>query len=418
MLARRLGAGAGLTQPDNHVLLSVSHGRIFGGVENQMMRLSGPLRERGWRTVAVLPEGPGNATERLADAGVEVVTLPLGRLQAIPRPSVQARFAASLRRDVRALRRLIRELGADVVQVHGVTNPQGAMAAHREGVPVVWQLLDTRAPMALRRAAMPFVRRLADTAMTTGLLVADAHPGARALGDRLVPYYPPVVVDAFAAEDRVREQARSELALPSWATAVGTVGNLNPQKGHEDLIRALASTRGEHPEARLRLLGAVGSAHPGRAESLAALAHELRVGEPDEPLIVDPGTRVPELLPAFDVFVLSSVRRSEGVPTAVIEAMACGIPVVTTDVGAVREVVVDGRSGLIVEPESPKALGEALARLLGDSELRRAMGREGRKRAVERFGIDRCVEAHLTAYERALARSGDANGLSRQAVPA
>src|SRR3954451_14454766 len=96
--------------PPAHTLLSVSHGSTYGGAHNQMLRLHGPLLEHGWRTVAVLPDEAGNAAERLAQAGVRVHRLPLGRLRASFSPTAQAQFLRSLPNDVRGLRKVIREL--------------------------------------------------------------------------------------------------------------------------------------------------------------------------------------------------------------------------------------------------------------------------------------------------------------------
>jgi glycosyltransferase involved in cell wall biosynthesis len=112
---------------------------------------------------------------------------------------------------------------------------------------------------------------------------------------------------------------------------------------------------------------------------------------------------VAAILPGFDIFVLSSVPRSEGLPTAIVEAMACGLPVVATDVGGVRELVHDGATGYVVPPRDPSAIATAVSRLLSDADLRSALGRRARQRVEDCLSIARCVEAHLRAYEIALA---------------
>jgi glycosyltransferase involved in cell wall biosynthesis len=119
--------------------------------------------------------------------------------------------------------------------------------------------------------------------------------------------------------------------------------------------------------------------------------------------IRDAGARVPELLPAFDVLALSSVPRSEGMPTVILEAMACGLPVVATRVGAVAEEVVDGQTGLIVEPLDDDALAGALARLAADAQLRGRMGAAGRDRFEQSFRLDVLADIHVRAFELALA---------------
>src|SRR5205814_2711696 len=169
--------------------------------------------------------------------------------------------AAALVPDVRRLRREIRDRGIDVVQAHGPTNPQVALAGRRQGAGVVWQLLDTRAPMVLRRAAMPVVRRTADAVTSWGEALAREHPGAAELGERLIVVFPPVDVGEFVPDPTLRDRARERLELPDPDTSIGTVGVLNPQKGHEHLVRAAAILGADHPNLAIRILGAPSPAH-------------------------------------------------------------------------------------------------------------------------------------------------------------
>lgn len=111
-------------------------------------------------------------------------------------------------------------------------------------------------------------------------------------------------------------------------------------------------------------------------------------------------------MPALDVFVLTSVRRSEGIPTVVVEAMACGLPIVTTRVGGVAEVVDDGVTGVIVPAGDDVAIVEAVGRLLRKGGLRQEMGQLGRTRCESDFGLKGCADAHLDAYRRAMRRYG------------
>lgn len=386
-------------------LLSVIHGPVFGGAHNQLLRLRDPLARRGCETVAVLPDEPGNAVARLREAGVEVVVMPLHRLRASMRAAPHVALARSLVREVRALRRLIRERGIDVVQAHGPTNPQAAVAGRLAGAGVVWQLYDTRTPMALRRATMPLVVALADVITSWGVAVAGMHPGAVRLGDRLVPVFPPLDAAEYEGVPERRPHARAQLGAGHRDLVIGTVGNLNPQKGHEHLVGAFARARQVEPRAVLRVLGASSPAHPEYEQRLREEAAELGL-PPRAVEFADPRDRVPELLPGFDVFALTSVPRSEGMPTAILEAMATGLPVVATDVGSVSELVEHGTTGLVVPPEDPAAIGAALARLLSHPDERRTMGERGRQRARERFSLDALADLHLGAYELAVARRG------------
>jgi len=362
-----------------------------------------PLADRGWDTLAIVPDEPGNARERLLEEGVDVIALPMGRLRASLDPRWQARFVGGLVPDIRAIRGLLRARDVDLLQTHGVTQIQGPLAAHREGIAVVWELYDTRAPMFLRRALMPLVTRVSDVITTWGRELALVHPGAESLGDRLVTVFPPVDAREFRPDRARRAEARRMLGVPNAAPLVGSVGNLNPMKGHEYLVEAGSVLRERHPDARFRVIGAPGAVHTAYYDALSARVRDRGLEAEGRFEFVGPVSGVAEVMPAFDVLTITSVPRSEGMPTVILEAMACGIPVVTTDVGASREVVEDGVTGFVVPPEDVDALATALGRLIADQGLCRRMGEVARERAVVRFDLERCADRRVHAFELALA---------------
>jgi glycosyltransferase involved in cell wall biosynthesis len=369
-------------------VLSVIHNPVYGGAHNELLGQRAGLADAGWETVAVLADEQGSSGEtRLRAAAVEVETLPLARLRATARPGPHVALATGFAPQVRDLRRLIRAHRADLVQVHGAINPHGAVAARLERVAVCWHLYDMVAPAPLRRALSPAVVRLADSVTAIGRALAHAHPGVERLGERLVITSPPADLERFAPDPARRAAARAELGVADGAVVIGTVGNLFPNKGHLHLLDAA----GRLPGATVRLLGGPSAAHGDYERAVRARAGAA---------LVDPGTRVSDLLPAFDVFVMPSL--SEGMPTTILEAMGCGLPVVASDVGAVAELVADGVTGSLVAPADPAALAAALARLVGDPARRAAMGAAGRERALARFSTAQVVANRLRAYELAL----------------
>jgi glycosyltransferase involved in cell wall biosynthesis len=155
------------------------------------------------------------------------------------------------------------------------------------------------------------------------------------------------------------------------------VAGFRAEKDHGSLLRAFATVVAEHPAARLRLVGD-GPERP----AAEALTRELGI----EPSVEFLGDRddVAELLAGSDVLVLASYA-IENLPFAVLEAMAVGLPVVATDVGALAELVDDGVTGWLVPPRDTAALATALGRLVADPERARAMGRAGRDRLDAEF---------------------------------
>jgi glycosyltransferase involved in cell wall biosynthesis len=392
--------------PDVNVL-SVVHSAAFGGPHNQAIRLHEELAGEGLRLTVVLPDEEGDAPARLRAAGVKVVQMPLLRPRASRREQGVLALLAGYPGQVRRLRELVRSEDIDVVEVHGLMNLDGALAARWAGRGVVWQLIDTRPPRSLRWLLMPLVLLLADVTMTTGEGVADEYPGIRLRPDRWIPFVPPVRAVASPA-GRVTEvagQVRTALGVPDRAVVVSSVGNLNPQKGFEALIDAVADCRAEPgmPEVELRIRGAVQSGHESYADGLRRRAADAGL-TPGTVGTFEPGIGPRELLGASDVFALASRARSEGLATVVLEAMSSGVAVVVTRVGSMAEVVEDGVSGAVVDPDAPDQLRRAIGALVRDPARRRRLGARGRE-VVDRVAAPRTFAlVQLRAYRTAAVR--------------
>ena len=384
-------------------ILSIIHYSTFGGPHNHNLQLVPRLAKRNFNTTVLIPSDPGNALARFRDAGIDTVTMPLHRLRAVLSPATQAAFLLSMPREIRAIRRIIRERKIDIVQINGLPHPHGALAARAEGLAVVWQIVDGAAPMMLRHLLMPFVVRATDVLMTTGKQIALEHPGAQQMGERLVAFFPPVDIGLFRKNSATRLAARDELGLDSTDLVIGTVGNLYPGKDHHNFIRAAAAVKKKFPHARFVILGATYNDFKELTDSLweQAGALGLKVGE--DLIQRDAGSRVAELAQALDIFWLTSRPNSEGAPTCLEEALALEIPVVATDVGSVREMIQEGVYGFVVPPRDPQAIADATARLLNDPDLRFKMGKRARSAAEMRFSAEICADVHARAYEKAIA---------------
>jgi glycosyltransferase involved in cell wall biosynthesis len=384
-------------------ILSVIPGPAFGGAHNQAVVLNGPLRDRGAETVVALPQEAEAAAARLRAGGLEAVTLPLHRLRATRRLQPHVELLKTVRGEVGALSQIVRDREIDVVQSHGITNPHGALAARKAKVASVWQIFDSRAPLPVRRAAMPAFLRLADASTVWGRALAAMHPGIEKLGTRLTFVYPPVDPGRFLPDQRRRDAARAEMGVAPDELLVGSVGVLNPQKGHEFTIRAAAALSRTRRDIKFRILGASSPAHGDYERSLYGEIEAL--GLRDVVSIQDPGARVSDLIQAFDIFLMTSVPRSEGMPTVILEAMMCGKPVVATDVAAVAELVDDGGTGFIVPPEDVGSIASRVGHVGSDAALRATLGERARDHALAHFNLDRLADLHLSAYEKAIAHN-------------
>ena len=384
-------------------VLSVLHGNTFGGPHNRNLRIAPVLRERyGVDLVILMPQEPGNAPARLRDAGLDVLEVPIPRLRKKLDPRYHFGFLSGFMRSVGAIRAVLDEHRIDVVQINGISNPHAAVAARRAGVPVVWQMLDTFPPPLFLGLMMPYVRHTAGALMSTGLKVAEAHPGALAAADRLVLFHPPVDIAEFAAVPEGRRSARERLGLDPDGLVIGKVSNLNPQKGHRTFVRAAARLKSARPDATFVMLGRRYADHEAYIQSMLAEAASLGLRLDQDLIVVDPEDQVAALSMAFDVFWMTPEPRSEGIPTVIEEAMALGLPVVAADVGSISEIVRDGETGRVVLPQDPEAVCRATLELLANPELRRAMSERAVAFARTNFPVERCAEQHARAYGIAL----------------
>jgi glycosyltransferase involved in cell wall biosynthesis len=186
-----------------------------------------------------------------------------------------------------------------------------------------------------------------------------------------------------------RDACRRELGITAEMDIIGYLGRLVPGKGLETLIEAMPTILQAHPQVRLLLVGE----GPLR-DVLIDLAHDKGVA----PLVTFTGFRadVPRLLAALDLFVLPSL--AEGLPLSLLEAMAAGKPAVATPVGGVLELIEDEVTGLLVRPSDPAALAMAILRLLEDKGLAERVRCQARFHVVERFRLDRMVQAYDALY--------------------
>ncbi len=186
-----------------------------------------------------------------------------------------------------------------------------------------------------------------------------------------------------------RGEARLRLDVPPGVLVVGTAGRLAEVKDHITLLNALRLVE----TSGVPLLAVIAGEGPLRA---ALEARIVSLGLQNRVRLLGHRPDIEIVLAALDIFVLSS--QSEGLPMAVLEAMASGLPVISTRVGGVDEIIEDGRTGLLVEPRSPEALANAIGLLAGDRDRRQRLGAAGRERATHEFSLETMVADYQRLY--------------------
>ena len=400
-------SGASDGEPALRALHVISNLEV-GGAQEVVRSLLPALRRAGANAaVATLRDGP--LREPLEEAGIPVTVIP-GRSRSL---AGDPRALTELRRLYRDLAHVVDEHGSEVVQTHLMRSLDFLALAlrRRPSRPsVIWTFhnarLDLRADqlpgrrwlLRPKRAGYRSLYRRASR--VAGALIAVSDDVARTIdtelrpaAGRLVTIPNGVEVERYAiAPDRA---ARRQIGVPAGAPMFICVAKMLEQKGHRYLVDALAATDDDREPMHVALLGdgPLRDEIEGRADA-AGVADRLHFL----------GTRsdVPRLLRVADAFILPSLW--EGLPMALLEAMAAGLPVIATSVSGTRQVVEDGRTGILVSPGDSAALASAMGRLAGDPRLRARLGGAGRDHVRAEFSVDRQAERYLDLYRACLRR--------------
>lgn len=363
----------------------------YSGPVNRVLQVAKELSGRGVETVLCLPEGRGNAEHFASEAGVPVRRVPCER---VPRPSDPGRvfrWALHLPGDVRRFVELYRRERPDVVHVSGAFFLPPALATRLARVPLVWHLNDTLVPARVAPLFGLLVRSVAERIVTSSESVAE-HYGVSGVAHEVI--YTPVDPRRFGPGERSTD-GRSRVAR------VGLVGNWNPLKGHEQFVRAAALVKERLAAAgrgvEFVLAGQRLETYPDYARRVDGLISYFGL----RPYFRDLGFVNPifPVLRELDVLVSCSTAEAAA-QTAIVEAMATGIPVVVTDVGGVREMLGEEgeEAGLVVPPGDPEATASAVVFLLSSPEEAKRMGHNGRRLALERFSLKNSARKHEQVY--------------------
>jgi glycosyltransferase involved in cell wall biosynthesis len=327
--------------------------------------------------VAIAAPPEARIYEAAADYGVDRIALPIGRKNL---------------RGLAAMRHALARARYDVVNTHSSTDSWlVAVTCRLSGPrPAIVRTRHISAPVP-RNAATRWLYRQAAHTVTTGEKLRLQVIAEAALDPSRVTSIPTGIdLERFRPGDR--RDARARVNLPADASIVGIVATLRSWKGHAFLLEACAAIGNV-------LLVIVGDG-PQRA-ALEKKAHEL--GMAGRVRFAGNQADVAPWMQAFDLFCLPSYA-NEGVPQALAQALACGLPVITTPVGSIEELVADGRTGVIVPPSDAQALRRAIEALLADAPRQRALGAAALVHARAHLGEAAMVEAMLRVFTAAAAR--------------
>ena len=360
--------------------LHIDTARTWRGGQNQVLVTVLGLRALGHRTMLVA-HPDGELRQRAAE-GLELVPLA---------PMTEMDLSAAWR-----LSRVIKRERPAIVHAH---DPHGvamaALALSMSTEPVKPPLVAARrVDFRLRGSALSrWKYRQVDCFICSSeairqILLADGVPAERAVTVH-------EGIDLGRAAAAKPAPLHEELWLPHGSPIVGNVAALVGHKGQKHLVDAAALVVRQVPDARFVIAG--------EGELRGALEHQIKhLGLEKHVILAGFRPDILALHKAFDIFVMSSV--TEGLGTSLLDAAACGKPIVATTAGGIPEVVEDGQTGILVPPRDHQAMADAIVKLLKDDALRTRMGAAGLSLAHARFSAERMVQDTLRVYERVASR--------------
>jgi glycosyltransferase involved in cell wall biosynthesis len=356
-----------------------------GGVENQLcLVLKRYDMARVFPCVCSLSD-KGEVGREIEASGIEVVSL----------DKLRHGFDWSIVKD---LMRVIRQRDIQVVRTHQYhANLYGRLAAWLCRVPCIVPSIHnvyTRDRKIHRRVLNNLLGRVSDRVIAVSEAVKDDIVAYdRLSADKITVLYNGVEENRFAGVDAT--EARSAFRIPADAIVVGTVGRLMHQKGQKYLVESMSVVLKEFP---LTVLLIVGDGPAGN--ELRELAKQRGI----ENRVIFTGSRkdVPAMLAAMDIFVFPSLW--EGLPNALIEAMAAGKTIIATDIKPNREVMGPEHAGVFVPCEDSAAIAAGIRQLLRDRESALRLASAAQERALSRFNINRTVSTYTDLFEEILGR--------------
>lgn len=375
-----------MNRPPFKILYLMTEPFGMGGVQSDLKALGPHFASRGHQVVVACPEG--DQLDVLKKGGVEHVPL-----------TVHFRTPGEFLVQARKLRELIEQVAPTVLAPQSIRASWVCHAAARE--------------LPLARVTTVHNIHTNANALWAGIILNWAshmvifesdHEHRRLLRRGLAKNKTRVIPSGIDTRTFYREDKKIAPRFRSLIPGIrpetvilGCVARLSEEKAHKDLLAAYAVVRKSYPDTRLVLVGD----GPLR-ENLEARSRALGI----LPFVHFAGQRsnVREWLNLFDVFTLASTR--ESLPRAAREAMACGLPIIATRVGATKEAVVDGENGLLVPPSNVDALARAMLHLLYEPDTRRSMGDRSLCMIEERFSQDRWFDDNEEVYIRASALAG------------
>jgi glycosyltransferase involved in cell wall biosynthesis len=353
----------------------------WGGQEIRILEEAKGLTKRGYRVIiACQPES--KISVKAKEVGLKVITLSMNKIS----------YPLAILR----LKKIIEDFSVDILNTHSSRDSWlGSIAgwlSKKRPVILRTRHLSTNVSKGLMSRVLYEI--LPHRVITTGESIRNQMiTDNRFDGKKIMSIPTGINIDLFDPK-KVEGTLRSEWGVPAGLPAIGMVAVIRSWKGHEDFVSAADIVLKEFPQTKFLIIG------DGPRKGIVK-DYIKEKGLEDSIIMTGQRDDIPEVMASLDILVLPSYA-NEGLPQAVAQAMAMERAVVATNVGSIPELVIDGETGYLVPPRNPSLLAERIKSLLKDSELRKEMGKVGRRPVASRFSLETMLDRIEDLYREVL----------------
>lgn len=368
-------------------VLNITEEGRGGGPLKRIRNVARLLKEKDIQTVVLFPNNNSddfkNALER---DGVDYLQVPLHRLT--KEKKTLFKYVLSFWKEVFHIRKIIKENNIDIVHANGAWQVKGILAAKLSKIPSVWHMNDSFQHNAVKKLFHLF------SSKATGYIYASnktkkyyQNINTHIANKKDVLLQAPVDTKKFIPGPKTNKLSGDGFKLI-------TVGYVNPNKGFETLIHAMHELSKLGSIVQMFIVGTIFESQAGYHDILKQLIQKYHLANVH---FLGYRSDVKDLLHSADLYICSS--DFEASPIAVWEALSCGLPVVSTDVGDVREIFENNTCGGVVDTQDPQALANEIHSLLQDPKQMQLYGENGRKTALDLFSLEHVTAEHEKFYK-------------------
>jgi glycosyltransferase involved in cell wall biosynthesis len=380
-------------------ILLVHNSADIYGASRSLLRLAQRLDRSQFQPLVLLPED-GPLAKLLTESEIETLLFPI--LRVITRPVLRsARIAPWMLGFVPSalsLASILRKKKISLVHTNTGVICSSAMAARLAGIPHIWHIRDWFQEFGpLWKPYSRYILALSRKVLCVSRAIASQFPPSEkieVLNNGVdLSEFPPITTDE-------RHASRRAHAFTSDDLVVGTVGRIKfHRKGQETLLQATAQLQAEGKKIKVLLTGGPAPGAEDHFPRIQRLAADLGIAE--NVVFTGELANPRPSYAAMDIFVLPSAQ-PEPFGGVVMEAMSLGLPVIGTNIGGTPDQIAEGETGFLIPPSDPKALAQALARLIENPRLRESMAQAARTRIETRFPISETIRKIELTYRSAL----------------